>query len=245
MLENKQYKLIIAYDGYDFSGWQIQKNGLSVANAIEQAFAGVFKRKIHLIGASRTDAGVHALGQVATFFTDLSLEPDTLKRALQAALPASVFIRSCERVPDSFHPRFDVVQKTYHYTVHLHEPLPWKARYGYFHESALDRVILRQALKIFEGTHDFRSFCSGNEYTTTIRALYAVEMVENEGSLTLVFKAKGFLRYMIRRLVGASLDVASGKYTLQDIHVALEQKNPNQRFMMAPPHGLMLYHITY
>lgn len=246
MSEGKQFKLIIAYDGTDFSGWQIQKNGQSVANLIERIFKAVFKKEIHLIGASRTDAGVHAFGQVATFFTDLNVDSYRIERALQGCMPASVLIRSCELVPSSFHPRFDVIEKIYHYTLYKHKPLPWQARYGYFHESYFDLAVFQKALQLFVGTYDFRSFCSGNEYTGTTRTLDCIDIIEKSPVfITVVFKAKGFLRYMIRRIVGASLDVASGKATLQDLAFALEQKNSNQRFMTAPPHGLMLYEIRY
>ncbi len=246
MLENKQYKLIIAYDGTDFSGWQIQKNGQSIANLIERTFEGIFKKEIHLIGASRTDAGVHAFGQVATFFTDLAVDSCTIQRALNDNMPARVRIRSCKQVPHSFHPRFDVIEKVYHYMLLRDEPQPWQARYGYFHEHQVDVELLQKAVGLFIGTHDFRSFCTGKEYTSTVRRIDSIEILQDDsGATRLTFRAKGFLRYMIRRIVGACIDVASGKMVLDDLLLALEQKNPNQRFMMAPPHGLMLYQINY
>jgi tRNA pseudouridine38-40 synthase len=247
MCESKQFKLLIAYDGTDFSGWQVQKNGTSVANYIERVFKAIFKTEIRLIGASRTDAGVHAFGQVATFFTQLSLSSKVIERALQEAMPASIVIRSCQQVEPSFHPRFDVTQKTYHYTLYLQPPMPWQARFGYFHDSSLDIELFKKALELFKGTHDFRSFCTGNEYESTVRTIDSIELLQgsSQGAIVVIFRAKGFLRYMIRRILGACLQVASGKFTYDELITALAQQNPNQRFVSAPAHGLMLYEIQY
>jgi len=247
MLENRQFKLTIAYDGTDFSGWQIQKNGKSIANLIERSFKAVFKQEIHLIGASRTDAGVHAFGQVATFFTNLSIDAYIIQRALQASMPASVVIRSCELVPSSFHPRFNVVQKTYWYHFSLEQLVPWVQRSVYFHSQPLDLNLLEEGLKVFVGIHDFRSFCTGNDAKTTVRVIKSINLEYNDqlGCYRIVFKGPSFLRYMIRRIVGASLHCAQKKLDSALLSKVLEEKNPRQRLPTAPAHGLLLYEINY
>lgn len=248
MLENKiQYKLIIAYDGTDFDGWQVQPNQRSVANSIENRFYDVFKKKIHLTAASRTDAGVHAYGQVAAFTTDLTLDFEKMRWALQRSLPASITIRCLEPIFFEFNPRYDVIQKVYWYQFFLKQPLPWLQRFGYYQSQPVDLTLLEKALQIFVGTHDFRSFCSGTDAKTTLRTIDSIDVQYDEqwASYRIVFKGRSFLRYMIRRIVGASLYVAQKNLDLSFLHKALEEKNPCQLFPTAPAQGLMLQEVSY
>lgn len=246
---NQQYKIIVAYDGTDYAGWQVQKNQKSVANVIENRFFDVFKKKIRLLAASRTDAGVHAFGQVACFTTDLTIDSQKLKRALNKSLPASIVIRDLEPVGSSFHPRYCVTQKTYWYHFFPQQPLPWVERYGYFQNSILDfdLELLKEALQVFVGTHDFRSFCSGYDIKNTIRTIDSISLDFNEewNAYKIVFKGKGFLRYMIRRIVGASFQVSQKKLKINELQDILNQKDPNQRIITAPAQGLILHEILY
>jgi tRNA pseudouridine38-40 synthase len=243
----KKYKIIVAYDGTDFSGWQVQKNQRSVANTFENIFYAIFKHEIRLIGASRTDAGVHAQGQVATFSTDLAVDPHHMKHALNRGLPSSVVLRSLEEIDPSFHPRYDVAQKTYWYHFFTQPPLPWMQRYGYYIQENLDLVLLEQALQIFVGTHDFRSFCTGSDLKDTVRTVDTI-MIDFNPQFTahrIVVKGKGFLRYMIRRMVGACFAVAQGALTLDSLRAILQEKDAHQKLLTAPAQGLMLYEIIY
>lgn len=244
---NKKYKIVIAYDGTNFAGWQSQKNQKSVANMLENRFYAVFKKKITLAGASRTDAGVHAQGQVATFTTDLSITTETMRWALQRSLPASIFLHTLELISESFNPRYDVIQKIYWYHFFLQQPLPWVQNYGYHQIKPIDLVILQQALQVFVGTHDFRSFCSGNDKDNTVRTIESITLDFNEqlGAYRIIFKGRSFLRYMLRRIVGAALHIAEKKQDLFILQQALEEKNPQQKFVTAPPQGLMLHEIIY
>lgn len=244
---HKKYKLIIAYDGTDFSGWQVQKNQRSVANMLESIFCSIFKREIRLLAASRTDAGVHAHGQVATFTTDLPLDAQKMMWAFNRGLPSSIMIRSLEMVDPSFHPRYDVVQKVYWYHFFTEQSLPWVERYGYYSQKPVDLALLEQALQIFVGTHDFRSFCTGSELKNTVRTIDSIVLDGNPqfNAYRIIFKGQGFLRYMIRRIVGGCFAVAQGALPLDELRAILKEKDPHQQIVTAPAQGLMLYEILY
>lgn len=248
MLENnKTYTVVIAYDGTDFAGWQVQKNKKSIANCIENRFFDVFKHKITLIGSSRTDAGAHAYGQVATFTTCLPLEAHKIKRILSRSLPPSITIRSLEECSPTFHPRYDVEKKTYWYHLFFEQPMPWLQRYGYYVNQPCDSASLQQALQIFVGTHDFRSFCSGYDSRSTVRTIDTITVERNEQwhAQRITITGNGFLRYMVRRIIGASLYVAQKKLDPSWLKKILEQKNPRQTLPTAPAHGLLLYEIYF
>ena len=242
-----RYKIIISYDGTDFAGWQVQPNGKGIANVLQDRFAAVFNEKIKLVGASRTDAGVHARGQVAIFSTNLSLDHKVIKRAWNDALPPSIVIQSLEETPSDFHPRYGVKQKTYHYHFFLERPSPFVERYGWFFTHDIDTEKLNNALALFVGEHDFRSFCTGDEMDTTIRSIdeISVEFNEKLGAHRITFKARGFLRYMIRRIVGACMEVASKDVPITILTEALEKKDPKQNLHNAPAKGLCLESIRY
>lgn len=244
-----RYRLIVAYDGTDFSGWQVQKHIASVAQTMQDRFKILFNRDITLIGASRTDAGVHALGQVAAFSADLSIDTSLMMNAWNDALPETIVIRSLEHAQEVFHPIYGVAQKTYRYRFFLERPLPFVERYGWFFRYQVDLELLQEALQLFVGTHDFRSFCTGVDMgENTIRTIESIELHKEEasGSWQITVKGPGFLRHMIRRIVGASLDVASKKkVSVARLKAILEEKNPEQALTNAPAKGLCLDSIVY
>ncbi len=240
--------MIVAYDGTDYSGWQIQKHAKSVAGILQKTFKSVFDHDIKIIGASRTDAGVHALGQVVMFSSDVTIDLDNLKRAWSGALPADILIRSIEYASDNFHPQRNVKQKTYYYHFFQERPLPMAARYGYYYRFPIDLEKLQQALNVFIGTHDFRSFCTGDDREDTVRTIDSavVYKLSRYNVYRIEIKGPGFLRYMIRRIVGACLDVAFKKEVpVSILSHALAEKNPAQTLPNAPAHGLLLYKINY
>lgn len=241
------YKIIIAYDGTAYHGWQVQPQDITIAGMLENRFKDVFKIPIKLIGASRTDAGVHALGQVASFSLDPQIEAESLTWAWNNALPRDILIRSLEEVSSDFHPQRSVAEKTYHYYFFDKRPLPFLSRYGYY-QGTFDRTQLIEGLQVFVGTHDFRSFCTGYEQESTIRTINCIELqyFKRYGVYRISVKGPGFLRYMIRRIVGACLDVASSPYkSINDLQIALDAKNPQQNLFVAPAHGLVLHSIHY
>ena len=241
-------KIIVAYDGTDFFGWQVQPGHKTVAGILQDTFKYVFGSSIIISAASRTDAGVHGLGQVAAFTTELSIEPAQLLHAWQNVLPESILIRSIEVADVHFNPRHNVKQKTYYYHFFQERPLPFISRYGWFYRYPVDIEKLKACLQVFVGTHDFRSFCTGAEYDNTIKTIESVsiEYMHRFKAHRIIIKGPGFLRYMIRRIVGACLEVASrDNLTIADLQKALDEKNPHQLLPSAPAHGLWLYKIAY
>lgn len=268
-----KYKIIVAYDGTDYLGWQAQAQGKTVTNVLQDTFKRVFNQEIHIAGASRTDAGVHALGQVAAFTTDLVIDAQDLLNAWQNVLPESILIKEITRVPSEWNPRYNVKQKTYIYHFFQERPLPFTARYGWYYRYPVDIEKLKKCLAIFVGTHDFRSFCTGDDMDSTVRTIdeilvkplewfdgftmsgeinrvsacpERIEGCERIKLVRIIVKGPGFLRYMIRRIVGACLEVASrDTMSPDDLKKALEQKNPLQTLPTAPAQGLCLLNIEY
>ena len=242
----RRYKVIVAYDGTDYLGWQEQAQGTTVAGVLQQSFRQVFKKDIKLLAASRTDAGVHALGQVATFTTDLALDAERLLQAWSNKLPRAIHIRELEEVPPGFNPHHNVIEKTYRYVFSLKRQLPFDARYIWYYRRPIDEQKLRESLEIFVGEHDFRSFCS-SEYTgNTVRKIHEITLACDTDNYVITFKAPGFLRYMIRRIVGACLHVASHRLlTIGDLKITLANRNPEHTLESAPARGLTLLAVQY
>lgn len=245
----KTYKLVIAYDGSDYFGWQGQVDRPSVVQTLENAFKLVFKKEITVLGASRTDAGVHAVGQVARVKTDLEIATSTLQWAWNNALRNGIVIRSLECVEDSFNPFCDVVQKTYYYHFFLERPLPFMQRYGYYFPFKTDTELLKKALECFVGTHDFVAFRSSEDQRKdTIRKIDSIslEYIKRYNVYRIIVKGQKFLRHMIRRIVGASLTVASRSgFSIENIKSVMKSGNPAHTLANAPAHGLLLYKIRY
>jgi tRNA pseudouridine38-40 synthase len=243
------YKTTIAYDGTDYCGWQMQPDCPTVTQILQSTFYKVFGTKATIVGASRTDAGVHALGQVAVCRTELDLDPQKIMWAWNNRLRSDVMIRSCERVDNSFHPQRSVLQKTYVYHFSCTRPLPHKARYCWYVRRKIDVEKLKECLNIFVGTHNFRSFCTGDDMgDDTVRTVDSIDICysEKEDIYSIEVKGKSFLRYMIRRMVGASLYVASHTYLPVDyIRTVLQACNPEHQLPTAPALGLFLNSIRY
>ena len=247
-LELKSYKLIIAYDGTAYHGWQVQPDDLTVAGMLQARFQKVFGHDVRLIGASRTDAGVHALGQVATLTTPLSIDPQKLCSAWNGRLPADISIRSAEAVPPTFHPQRNVATKIYWYHFFTERPLPGFARYGSFYRFPINYEKLSAGLQLFVGTHDFRSFCTGDEQESTVRTVVAIRIIPlpQYRAYRIEVVGPGFLRYMIRRMVGAALFVASHPtMPVTEIATVLAACNPLHTLPSAPAQGLVLRKIIY
>lgn len=242
-----QYKILVAYDGLDYHGWQVQPDKSTVAGTLEARFKAVFKKEIHLIGASRTDAGVHAFGQVASFSSDIAIESSRMHKAWNNLLPRDILVRKLEVTDSEFHPQRNVIQKTYYYHFFTKKPFPFLARYGYYRGMLFDFEKLQEGLQTFVGTHDFRSFCTGYEQESTIRRIDSMEVryFKRYGIYRIEIKGPGFLRYMIRRIVGACLDIASTKRSLEELSIALAKCDPQQHLFTAPAHGLTLSQISY
>lgn len=246
----QKFKITIAYDGTDFFGWQIQRNQLTITSCLQESFYRIFGHKITLMGASRTDTGVHALGQVAQFFSDLPLSERVILHAWNAGLPKSILIRSLERISEEFHPCANVKQKIYYYHLFLKKPFPWIARYGWLY-LFIDRVDLYKfnaALQLYRGEHDFASFCKVEDDKLTIRTIdeISLQKFSRWSTLRVTIKGKSFLRHQIRRMIGYALDVARrDDLPIDYLKEVLKSKNPEQTLLKADGSGLCLRKIFY
>lgn len=245
----KKYQIVVSYDGTDYYGWQLQTALPSITSKLQHSFFQIFGSPIKITGASRTDAGVHAHGQVAMFQTDLVIDPKNMLRAWNNRLPSDIVIRSIDVADPYFHPFYNVERKTYHYHLFLERPAPYVQRFGAYCETRIDLSIFKQALNIFVGTHDFSSFCAADtEAPTKIRTIDSIilEYVPEWGAYRIIIVGQSFLRYMIRRIVGAAIKVAtSDTMTLQYVQEILNAKNPNNPLPTAPAKGLTLHEVVY
>jgi tRNA pseudouridine38-40 synthase len=242
------FKLIIEYDGSRYHGWQRQKEDRSIQGEIEKALKTITGRSLTLIGAGRTDAGVHARGQVANFKCETRLEPATLRNALNALLEDDIVITGCEAVSSSFHARYDAKSKVYHYRM-LNRPLPAAIgrQYSWFIRKALNHEAMRAAIAILIGSHDFKAFeGTGSARQHTTRHIHSAELsAQDNGLLVFQIEADGFLRYMVRNIVGTLVDVGLEKLTPNDFKRILASKDRSQASVTAPAQGLTLIKVNY
>jgi tRNA pseudouridine38-40 synthase len=253
-------KLTIAYDGTDFAGWQRQTADRTVQATIEDALAPIEGGPIVITGSGRTDAGVHAVGQVASVSLESTIANDTLQRALNATLPPDVRIMRVEDVPAGFNARFDARQKTYHYTIYSGTVLPPMLRRQVWHvKGPLDADGMNAAAALLIGTHDFAAFqASGGEVATTVREL-TVSRVTRAGAgsaegaqgadvpnvLLYEVTGSGFLRHMVRTIVGTLVDVGRGRRRVDDMHAILASGDRGRASATAPAQGLTLWEVEY
>jgi tRNA pseudouridine38-40 synthase len=243
-----KYKVIIAYDGTDYYGWQLQKELPTVAGTLQETFHSTFGHPITVLGVSRTDAGVHAHGQVGIFTTPRAIEPSKLLWAWNNKLPPSIKIRSLSPVALSYSPFVNISYKIYRYHFFVERPAPFVASWGLYVRSLVDKERLEEVLKLFIGTHDFRSFCTGDEREMTVRTINSIGLSYSKryNAYRIEFRGRAFLRYMIRRIVGAALFYAThSDISLDYIRQILEQKDPHHRLPNAAPQGLTLQKIVY
>lgn len=243
----RRIMLVISYDGTNYCGWQVQPNGISIQSVVQTAVEELVGEKIMLTGASRTDAGVHALGQVAVFDTYSSIPSDRFALALNQKLPEDIVIQSSREVPLHFHPRYAKTSKTYEYKiVNRRIPLPCQRLYTYFVPRPLDLEAMRKAAKFLCGTHDFKNFASTKTTVKdTVRTIYSLELVQEDNLITLRITGNGFLYNMVRIIAGALLFVGYGQASPDDICEALESKVRIVPGPTAPAKGLTLVNIQY
>jgi tRNA pseudouridine38-40 synthase len=244
----KNFSLTIEYDGSAYHGWQRQKNEPTIQEEIETAIAHITRQKITLIGSGRTDAGVHALGQAANFHCETKLSPQILLKGLNSLLPRDIVIRACKEVEDNFHARYDVISKTYQYKIYNQDlPIAVGRQFSWFIRKKLDLNQMKKTMHSILGIHDFKAFeATGSPRSHTIRTVFHADITEAEnGFLLFTIKADGFLRYMVRNLVGTLVEVGHGKILPEDMEKILCSKNRKNAGATAPPHGLCLISVDY
>ncbi len=246
----RNFKIIVEYDGKEFSGWQTQAPGFRTVQAhLEEKLERIFKQKVHVQASGRTDSGVHAIGQVGHFKVDTKIDAPLIFKALNSFLDRDVSIISVEEVSTDFHAQRDVKTKTYRYTI-LNRAAPsalWRDR-AYFFPDKLNLVSMRKAASILRGTHDFKSFQSASQRShikNTIRTINSLTITKEGDLIHISIASDGFLYKMVRNIVGALIDVGRGSLTPGDVLKLLKAKDRKLASPTAPSWGLCLMSVRY
>jgi tRNA pseudouridine38-40 synthase len=250
----RNIKLTIAYDGAEFHGWQLQPGIQTVQGALVDAACKITQEKILIQGASRTDAGVHALGQVAHFKTQSALSAMEFQRALNALLPPAIRVVAAEEMGPDFHARWQAQAKTYRYRIYRGRVLPpFEYRRALHYPWELDEAAMAEAARKFEGEHDFTSFAasSGSEEDdrdrSMIRVIHSSEIVTepDRGEIAYVVRGQSFLRYMVRKIVGTLIEVGKGRLVPDDIPKLFDLRDRSRSGPTAAPEGLYLVSLEF
>ncbi|MBI5064006.1 MAG: tRNA pseudouridine(38-40) synthase TruA [Desulfatitalea sp.] len=244
----RNFKLIIEYDGTDWHGWQRQPNGRTIQEEIESALATMSRQAVTLIGSGRTDAGVHALGQVANFTCETAIAPLAFQKGLNSLLPPDIVIRECSEVPLAFHARYDVRAKIYRYTIR-NSPLPAAIgrHYAWWIRAPLDVAAMVAAAGHLVGEKDFKAFeGTGSPRAHSVRHVTRTEVRRaDEAHIHFEIEANGFLRYMVRNLTGTLVAVGMGHLPPDDILSVLNSRDRRLAAPTAPAQGLCLVRVIY
>lgn len=243
----KRVKLTVAYDGTNYCGWQVQPNGVTIESELNRHLSELLREEIHVTGASRTDAGVHAMGNVAVFDTSARMPAEKISYAMNTRLPEDIRIQCSEEVATDFHPRFCRTVKTYEYKICNRKfPDPCSRLYSLHYYWNLDVKKMQQAAEHLVGTHDFASFCSHKpEITDHVRTIYSLDVTRSGDMITVRVCGNGFLYNMVRIIVGTLLRVGSGMIDPDEIPAILEARDRGRAGETARPQGLTLVEIRY
>ena len=244
----KRIKLVVAYDGTNYCGWQVQPNGETIEGVLNRELSSLLGEEIKVTGASRTDSGVHSLGNVAVFDTDTRIPPEKISYALNIRLPEDIVVQdSCEVAPD-FHPRHCSSRKTYEYRIlNRRFAMPTRRLDTYFYHRPLDVERMQQAARYLEGTHDFKSFCSVNTVVEdTVRTIYTLQVIKDaDDIITIRVQGSGFLYNMVRILAGTLIQVGIGAMEPEQMTEILEAKDRSASGPTAPAQGLTMMGIEF
>jgi tRNA pseudouridine38-40 synthase len=241
-----RYFLEISYDGTDYHGWQIQPNGISVQEVIEEKMTTLFRQPIEVIGSGRTDTGVHAMRQYAHFDCEaLPYPKEELMYKMNRILPLDISIREIFRVKEDAHARFDATLRSYHYHISFIKD-PFRHKYRYTLWQPLDVPLMQEAAKLLFNYDDFASFCKYNHGAkTTLCKIQKAEWVESPGQLNFIISSDRFLRNMVRAIVGTMVELGNHKMSLNDFKIIIETKDRKAAGLSAPASGLFLAEVHY
>ena len=245
-----RYLITISYDGTDFSGYQKQPRERTVQGELEKALKEINAgKKVDVHASGRTDAGVHAIAGRAHFDLDINITCEKLSKGLNSLLPNDIFVRRVEEVPNTFHARFSANGKEYIYKLNMGEYNPLERNYVYQHNEKLDVVEMERAMKYLEGTHNFKSFTKTDEekddYIRTISQTNLIRDSKDVNKITFVFVGTGFLRYMVRNMVGTLIMVGQGKMKSEEVIEILKKEDRRVAGKTANPEGLYLKNVFY
>lgn len=240
-------KLVIEYEGTHYHGWQRQKNHVTVQQILEEAIQQITHEKIHITGSGRTDSGVHALAQVAHCTLQSKMNLEKLHRSMNGLIPRDIVIKKVSKASNDFHAQYHVQKKTYVYQIHnaiypsaLYKNLSW------WIPTHLNLKSMKEAAKLLEGSHDFKSFQNaGTPVSTTTRTIYSSSFRKKGPFLVYSITGNGFLRQMVRNIVGSLVLVGKSKMSLEEFKVLLQSKDRSLGAPPAPPQGLILYDVKY
>lgn len=240
-------KIIIEYDGTAYHGFQIQPEHNTIQGEIEKSLLKIFKEPVKIYGAGRTDAGVHARGQVANFKHSKSIKPEEIQRALNSLLPDDIVIKRAETVSPDFHARFSAKSRIYQYKI-LNRSYSdaFMRNFVYFYKYPLDIEYMKEACKIFLGTKDFTSFrASSDEERSNVRTVFCFDCFKKEDLIIAEIEADGFLHNMVRIVMGTILQAGRRKKSIKDLEAIMEAKNRERAGPTLPPGGLTLMEVKY
>lgn len=243
----RRIKLIVAYDGTEYSGWQIQPEAPTIEMCLDKAIHELTGENVHVTGASRTDAGVHAYGNVAVFDTESTIPGDRFTFALNRFLPDSIVIQDSWEVSVDFHPRHCNTRKTYEYRIlNTAVPLPQKRNFTWHVAGSIDIEKMKEAAAYIVGEHDFKSFCCvRTQAESTVRIIYSLEVLQEGSEIIIRIKGNGFLYNMVRIITGTLIQVGKGRFMPEYVKQMLEAKDRTVAGQTAPPQGLTLVGIEY
>ena len=243
----RRIKLTVAYDGTNYCGWQIQPNGITVEEVLNRALSRLTGEKLRVTGASRTDAGVHARGNIAVFDTASTIPAERFAYAVNPLLPEDIAVVNSEEVPQDWHPRYQNSVKTYGYRIVNREmPDPLRRNYTWHVSFPLDIDKMRTAAEYLKGEHDFRSFCSIHTgAATTVRTVYMLDIGKTGDEIVIRISGNGFLYNMVRIIAGTLTEVGRGFRTPENVKKILEAEEREKSGATAPPQGLTLISIEY
>lgn len=243
----RNVRITIQYDGTNYHGWQIQPNGRTVQSELTRVLSMLDQRYVIVNGAGRTDAGVHAMGQVASFLLERPFDPDQLRDAINGNLDRDIRVLDVEFVADSFNARFSARLKTYHYRVSTAAVVsPFAYRYVYHHRWPLDAEQMRQGAASLIGEHDFSAFTvMHSDIKDRVRRLEQLDVEDDEAGISIIVASSGFLRYMVRAIVGTLIEVGRGRRSAASVADVLESRNRSNAGWTAPAAGLTLVRVDY
>lgn len=243
----KRIKLTVAYDGTNYYGWQKQPDAITVEEVVNRELTRLLQEPIEVIGASRTDSGVHALGNVAVFDTDTRIPPEKISYALNARLPKDIVIQDSKEVPPDFHPRRTDCVKTYEYRIlNTRFPVPTMRLYAHYVYKPLDVEKMQAAAAFLVGEHDFASFCSaGSQVKETVRTIYRLDLKREGNMVSFQVEGNGFLYNMVRIIAGTLIEVGISSYPPERVREMLEARDRIRCGPKAPACGLTLVGIRY
>lgn len=246
----RNFKLTLEYDGTDFNGWQIQSQGeRTVQGEVQDVLFKIFKHKVNVVASGRTDAGVHALGQVINFKARTKMSPVEIQRAMTAFLPADIVVRGAQEVPLKFHAQYGARSKTYRYTIlNRNIPSARERNHCHYYPYELDLTKMRREAKALVGKHDFRSFEASDHERgkhSSVRTVQSIAIIKKGDWIDIDIKADGFLYKMVRNIVGVLLDAGSGRLAKGGIKSILDKKDRCQAGQTAEPQGLCLLEVEY